>query len=425
MKTKPFRTTMKHIFSLLLLLSPCLLGAQQVGYREFMQAVAGDNAALLAERYNVDIAAANLQAARVFNDPELSVSFSDNQENTLMMGRSLEAELSYGFSLGGVRRARIGVAATEQELSEAALADFFRQLRQEAATAWAEAWAARERERICRSSYEVMERVAAADSIRAAVGEIRRSDAVQSSLEAITQKGEWMQARADYRNALATLSLLAGGLEITGLAGQEPPVTHFPQDIGEMMEIAERSRSDLRAAELSRTLSQKNLALVRASRAMELGLSLGYAHNTEVRNETAPAPAFNGITVGVSIPLKLSSLNRGERTAAEASVAQAERYLQAARQQVRTEVLQAWNAYEAACEVAGHYSQDIVSGARSIQEGMEFAYKRGEVSLIELLTAVRTYNDVALSAVEAQAARLAAAASLQAALGTEDQPVAP
>ena len=420
MREKPTMTTkMKRICSLILCLCPGLLAAQTVGYREYMQAVASDNATLLAEKYNVDIAAANLQAARVFNDPELSLAFSDNQERTLMMGRSFEAGLSYDFSLGGVRQARIGVAATEQELSEAALADFFRQLREEATVAWADAWAARERERISRSTSETLDRVASADSLRAAVGEIRRSDAAQSALEAITQKGEWMQARADYRNALSVLSLLAGGLPVGELSEQDLPAADVPYAVGELMEIAEQSRADLKAAELSHTLSQKNLALVRASRAMELGLELGYSYNTEVRNEIAPAPAFNGVTVGVTIPLKFSSLNRGERAAAEASVAQAERYLQAARQQVRSEVLQAWNAYEAACEVAEHYASDIVSGARSILEGMEYAYSRGDVSLLELLTAVRTYNDVALSAAEAQAARLAAAAHLRAALGVE------
>ena len=185
-------------------------------------------------------------------------------------------------------------------------------LREEATVAWSEAWAARERERALQSSYETMQRIAAADSLRAQLGDIRRSDAVQSSLEALTQKGEWMQAKADYLNALAALSLLAGGQPVGGIA--EDPLPLVLPDIapGEMMDIAEQNRADLKAAELSRTLSQKNLALVRASRAMELGLEFGYSYNTEVRNEIAPAPAFNGVTFGVSIPLKFSSLNRGE-----------------------------------------------------------------------------------------------------------------
>ena len=410
---------MKNICSLFLMLLPGLLAAQPVSYHQYMQAVARDNAALMAEKYNVEIAAANLQAAKVFNDPELSLAYTDNEDNTLMMGRSYEAGLSYGVSLGGMRRARIGVAATEQELTQAALADFFRTLREEATVVWSEAWEARERERILQSSYETMQRIAAADSLRAALGDIRRSDAMQSALEALTQKGEWMQARADYLNALAELSLFAGGLPVGGLSEEPLPMVAPYAAPGELMDIAERNRADLKAAELSHTLSQKNLALVRASRAMELGFELGYSYNTEVRNEIAPAPAFNGLTFGVSIPLKFSSLNRGERAAAEASVAQAERFLQAARQAVRTDVLQAWNAWQAACEVAEHYSERIVADARTIRDGIEFSYTRGDASLLEMLTAVRTYNDVALSAAQAQAERLVAAARLQAALGVE------
>jgi cobalt-zinc-cadmium efflux system outer membrane protein len=411
---------MKYIYSLILLSLLSLgLGAQTYDYRQFMQAVARDNATLLAEQYNVEIAAAGLQAARVFNDPELSLAYSDNEDNTLMMGRSYEAGLSYNISLGGVRRARIGVAATEEELSRAALADYFRTLREAATVSWGEAWEAREREKILLDSYQTMQRVAAADSLRAALGDLRLSDARTSSMEAIAQKGDWLAARADYRNALAELSLLAGGQAVEELAEGPLPLLAVPYTLSELMDVAEASRADLKAAELSSTLSKKNLALVRASRAMELGLELGYSYNTEVRNEIAPAPAFNGLTFGVTIPLKFSSLNRGERAAAEASVAQAERYLQAARQMVRTEVLQAWNAWEAACEVADHYSGEIVSDARANLESIEFAYSHGDVSLLELLTAVRTYNDVALGAAQAQAEKLAATAHLQAALGVE------
>jgi cobalt-zinc-cadmium efflux system outer membrane protein len=400
-----------------LLLLPLLLGAQAVSYTTYMQAVARDNATLLAERYNVEISAANLRAARVFNDPELSLSYSDNQDRTLMMGRSYEAGLSYEVNLGGLRRARIGVAATEQELSEAALDDYLRQLRAEASYAWSAAWAAREHERIHSNSYEILARVARADSLRAGLGEIRRTEAAQSALEALTQKGEWMQARAEYQNALSTLSLMAGGMAVSDLDATELPGTAVPYGPGELMDIAELSRADLKAAELSHTLSQKNLALVRASRAMDLGLELGYAYNTEVRNEIAPAPIYNALTFGVTIPLKFSSLNRGERAAAEASVSQAERYLEAARQLVRTEVQQAWTAYQAARDVAEHYSRQMVGDARGVLEGMEFSYTQGDATLLELLTAVQTSNDVALAAADAQAALFDAAAALRAALG--------
>ena len=51
---------MKKILILPLVLLSCLLQAQTIDYQQFMQRVARDNAQLLAEQYNVEIAAANL-----------------------------------------------------------------------------------------------------------------------------------------------------------------------------------------------------------------------------------------------------------------------------------------------------------------------------------------------------------------------------
>lgn len=410
---------MKKILLLPLVLMSCLLQAQTMDYQQFMQRVARDNAQLLAEQYNVEIAAANLLAARVFNDPELSLAYTDNQDMVMQMGATLSAGMSYGFSLGGVRKARIGVAATEQELSVAVLADFFRKLREQAMVAWGEAWEARERERLEHLAYETMERVSVADVGRLERGEIRPTDARESALEALAQKGDWLEAHADYLNALAELSLLAGGYPISEMDGEDLPVLEIPYTAAEAIDVAERSRADLKAAELSHTLSQKNLALVKATRAMEMEVELDYDHFKEVRNEIAPAPSFSAITLGVTIPLKFSSMNRGELAAAQASVKQAEHYLQAAREVVRTEVMQAWNVWEAACEVASHYSDEVITNARSIMESLEAAYLRGEASLLELRTAVLTYNDVALDAADSQSDKLTATAHLWASLGID------
>ena len=62
MRPKPKSPMKKYICSLALLALPLVLGAQTLDYRQYMQAVARDNAALMAEKYNVEIAAANLQA---------------------------------------------------------------------------------------------------------------------------------------------------------------------------------------------------------------------------------------------------------------------------------------------------------------------------------------------------------------------------
>ena len=76
---------MKYKWMMPLLLWGAALQAQEIGYEDFMRQVAERNAGYLAEKYNVEIAVANTQAAKVFNDPELSFGYSNNQDWSMQM----------------------------------------------------------------------------------------------------------------------------------------------------------------------------------------------------------------------------------------------------------------------------------------------------------------------------------------------------
>ena len=407
---------MKKIFSLcLVLLLGVTLSAQN--FNDYLKAVEQHNAAYTAERYSVDIAEAMTAAARVFNDPEFSVEYGNNQDWSLQMGQSVETGLSYAFSLGNVRRARIGVARSEEDITRAALADWFRNLKAEATLAWIDAQEARAVMEVKRSTWEGMEQVAASDSLKAALGDVSTVDARQSRIEARALRGEYLAAEAEYKNALNTLSLFAGGMPIQEIPEDDLVLILPDRSAQELVELALEHRADLRAAELSRTLSERNLALVKASRAPEIELSAGYSYNTEVRNEIAPAPQFHGLSVGLAVPLKFSRLNRGERLAAERSIKQAEAAYEAAQQQIISEVQQAMVSWQAALHVAQECSDTMREDAASILESRRTAYLQGDSSLLDYLMAVRVYNETAEQCITARSGLATAAAGLLRAIG--------
>lgn len=70
------------------------------------------------------------------------------------------------LELGGKRRARIDLAQSEQEMTEALLEDYFHQLRADAVTAYLSALKQREMYAIRQASYQQMLALARADSIR-------------------------------------------------------------------------------------------------------------------------------------------------------------------------------------------------------------------------------------------------------------------
>lgn len=394
---------MKKIFSIAFVsvLVPLFAHAQTITYEQFIKEVAENNASYLAQKYDVDVALANLQASKVFNDPELSVSYGNNQDWFMQMGQSVEVELSYDLDLSGSRRARVSAATSEKAMAEASVSAFLSDLKLESSKAYAEAWRLSKNVEIMQQSYDDMSRIAKSDSIRMSLGDVSRADAIQSKLEAQTLYGDLLTLKADYSNALMTLSYLMGGATITGVAESSLPYRSLPYPESELVDRAIDNRADLRTAELSKTLSANNLKIVKAARSFDMGLSVGYSYNTEVRNEIAPAPKFNGLSVGVTIPLKFSSMNRGELNAARTQVVQSEKYYEDAVMQVKTEVAQASNSLSAVKRILSQYDEKMLSDAKEIMESRNAGYVKGETSLLELLTAQQTYRDVMQAYIDA------------------------
>ncbi len=386
-----------------LLLWGAALQAQEIGYEDFMRQVAERNAGYLAEKYNVEIAVANARAAKIFNDPELSFGYSNNQDWSMQMGQSYETEISYTMSLGNVRGARMKVSMTEQQIAEKAVADYLCNLKAEAATAYAEAWCAAAKEKIMYDAYSNMLKIAAGDSLRLSAGEVNATDALQSAMEAKRMKNDWLSSVSEAKNAFTRLSSYAGGIAVSGVQDMLPGTSvTVDKSLSQLQEIALDNRCDLHVALLSKQLSENNLKLVRASRSMEISLNAGYSYNTEVRNEIAPAPKFHGFSAGVSVPLKFSSANKGEVMAAKAAVLQSEKALEAAELQIRSEVSMAYESYQTAENILDTYASSISEDAKTILENRVFGYKSGDSRLFELLEAQRAYDEVLISFMEAQ-----------------------
>jgi cobalt-zinc-cadmium efflux system outer membrane protein len=114
---------------------PGLPITSQITFREFMRQVEKANLALAAQRYNVTIAEAQLTAASVYPDPAFQAGYggdvSGNRQATTYAGSVGET-----FLLGGKIRTREEAAGAVLRASNAALSDYLRTLRGQAADAF-------------------------------------------------------------------------------------------------------------------------------------------------------------------------------------------------------------------------------------------------------------------------------------------------
>lgn len=385
----------KHILTYLIaLLNTVFLHAQSLDYGTYMRQVLAGNADYRAIQLEVPIAQSELRQASAHNNPSLSVSYGNNSDWDIAMGQSMEVELSKSFSLGK-RHSRRAVARANVQTQEAGLLDYERNLRADATIAYLEALLARETARTQQEYADNMTELYRSDSLRFSRGDLSAVDVAQSHLEAEVAQQACRSAQTAYRNALAHLDWLMGDplrgtSEIEGQLTLQRHVTDLPQ----LLRTCIGQRPDVAQAQHQYEGAKHSVRLTQMERTPDIDLSVGFSHNTRVNNEEAPAPPFNGYTVGLSLPLPVSNLNRGEVQAQRHRAMQAQIQVEAAQQAATAEVMEAYNNYITATALADAYSKQILEQAQQVLDGKMYAYKRGETSLLEVLNAQHTYMEI-------------------------------
>lgn len=368
--------------------------AQSLDYNTYIDLIKKQNAEYVSEELNMAIGEAELKAARTVEDPSLSFEYGNNSDWSIAMGQSVSAELSKSISISKLS-ARVKVAKQQLSVSQASFDDYWRNLKADATIDFYNALLAKELLQVESQAYQNIALLALSDSLRFVKGEITELDMLQSHLEKYRAQQELNGRQTDLLNALVLLDERCGNPSrgTRGIEGHlEMPSQDF--DLQQLLDQAFKNRSDLRAAEESVTLAKQEEKLAIRERIPDVELVLGANYNTRVRNEEAPAPPFMGYSVGLTIPLPVLSVNSGVRKASMLRQQQAQLQSQSIRNSIQSEVIRAYNVYQASLQKVRMYNEVLMVSAQQVLDGKLYAYQRGETSLLEVLTAQHTFNEI-------------------------------
>ncbi len=388
---------------------------------EFLSKIQTSNLEYVAEKLNMDIADAQIISASVFNNPSLGLSYYNNELKSMQMGQGAFAEVSQTFSPGR-RPAAINIAKSEKELTSALLTDYLRVLRQDAVNLWLEVVKMRQLYQIKKESYNDQLALMESDSLSRGAEYNRDLDILQNRVETGILYSEIL----DMGNELKNLYI-----SITGLCGVNVSDTLFiPEkrnifndkayNLETLMGKALENRSDIVAARKETDVSKYLLKAAKVERIPEFDIFLGYGINAEVRNELAPAPKFGGFEVGVSFPIPLFNRNKGGISAAQSELKQSELRYIAAQNQVRNELIQAFNNFNHTTKKLNLFKAGLVKSAKDALDQKKGEYYRGEIHLIEVLDAQRSYDEILASFYSAIYDKSQALVALESAAGVWD-----
>jgi cobalt-zinc-cadmium efflux system outer membrane protein len=205
-----------------------------------------------------------------------------------------------------------------------------------------------------------------------------------------------------------TLDLFqAAPLFITGGFSNAP----VPQTLEQLKDIAHAMRPDLRVARANLEAAEFGLKLAQAQRSRDINVATEYQRVGD----------DNTLGVVTQIPVLLYNNGKAAVEQAQALRAAAEAQLHQAEIQVDTDVEKAFENYQAAQRSVALYSGENLKQVQKVRDIVEFSYRNGAASLLEVLDAERTVRQASTSYNQARANYQASVWQLEQAVGRDLQ----
>ena len=244
------------------------------------------------------------------------------------------AGLSQTILLGGKIGARTDVAQSGIKVANSQLADFFRNLRANAAAAFVDGLTQLLNVERKQRSMETLEQLVKSNTERLRVGDIGEVDLVQSRVSASQARSDLLAAQSTLQQTLAGLAILLGRQQQDGLWRPSGNLEIGRRDfaVADLIKQALETRSDVVASRSAMESAHAQYVLVQASRVPDLTVGLNSGYYTRGTNPIDPTPIWKSLGVNFSIPIPISNLvNQGDLQAALNAELQAKQSLAALR----------------------------------------------------------------------------------------------
>ncbi len=367
---------------------------------------ARDNAEVRFSRQNLAAARADILSADHAPSPTLSAKAASIDLQNGVGGGNLANKrvdnsigIDWVWERGGKRRARTVSAERNAAAAEADVDEAIYQQQLAAGNAFYDLLGAQDRIVEVASIERGAAQLSGTASRRVQAGDLPQQEASRTAVEAQRSGVELRAAELDRDRAqIALAQLLGAAMPVRGrIAGTDWPVPAMPSSTAGSTYDADAvldARPDVRAAQARVAAMSAALDNARAQRSADVtwGVSL----------ERYPGTSNRLVELRASIPLQWNYRAEGEIGRAEAMYAQAQDTLEKTRNDARLELQRLRAEADANERRLQVFERDILGGARQLAESAEFAYRRGAMSLTDVLDARRTLRATQLDAIAAR-----------------------
>jgi cobalt-zinc-cadmium efflux system outer membrane protein len=382
----------------------------------------GTNFALLAERFNIPAAQAEVVQARLFDNPTISLErnlfnpnngrFFEHDEERFQVVGGIEQLVQ----LGGKRRKAVAYARTGVEIAELQFADLVRTLRYELRENLVTLYYRQQTQAMYARQIAALQRTLTITQAQYQRGNVPLKEVVRLKSQLFELESELKDLRNEIAEDQSELNLLLGSRQPRYLQPVLPAAAPVGLSLSALplrkaLETARTNRPDLRASVATVRQQKQNVSLQKSLAVPDLTLGTFYDHNGAVGLH------YTGLTVGM--PLPVFNRNQGNVRLAEAQHQGSQQALNQQEASVVNEVTEAYRKAQEAERLSAAFPADYFADADRLLDGVLRSYQRKAITLLEFLDFLDSYKTGVIQFNQSRAERLNAFDKLNEQLGQQ------
>ena len=392
------------LFLLFLLLAGKMCAQQVAGtltLKEAEQRFLERNLSLIAERYNIDMAQAQVLQAKLFENPVISLE--QNVYNRLNgkyfdFGKEGEAvvEIEQVIHLAGQRNKQVRLEKINKEIAEYQFEEVMRTLRQELNEKFVEVYFLSKSIAIYEKEVNSLQVLLGGMKIQQEKGNISLMEISRLESMLFSLRKEKNERESDLLTTRGELNLLLNLPEDTQVQ------LSLDEEVLQQLDLSQLPFADLKAIINERPDQKIARSTVNASRAnLKLQKSMAFPEFSVKGNYDRVGNFINDyFAIGVSLSVPIFNRNQGNIKAARFSIQQAGVQQEYAANRADMELFTAYTSLEKATQLYQSTNMDLERNFEKLITGVNENFTRKNISLLEFIDYYDSYKETCIQLYE-------------------------
>ena len=375
-----------------MILLPSVAWAQRadtvLSFQDAKTRLVKSNLALLASYYDVNIAKAGVIQARLWNNPYFVFNgdlYSTETNEYFHFRNQHLLQIEQTFSYAGKHTNTVKLARLGAEMAEKQLEDVLRSLLFETGNLYTDLAALQEKAHLYQQVMRNYDKLMDATRKQLEVGAISVTESIRLESEYLAVKTEALTNRNEREKVMADLRMLLRMPEDTTFyVEQKIPIIAQDFDLRILTEQATTIRPDIQVKKFDLKYQQRNLKLQKSIAVPDV--KLAYQPRDRGSNYVRPYQGFN-----VEFNIPLFDRNQGDIKAAEYNVAKSNLQYEQIENQVRNEVVAAYNRYKNSNTGLANYSPELLDRLTQLNQSTNENFQKRNISLLQFIDYQRIF----------------------------------